>query len=340
MKINDISQQKYESNYNLGEISLELVQDADFFEQCSRIQWPAWDEPPLECVPPHNLQAAQKIGGIVIAAYINNNSRSFRKMNPEKEVIAFSYSTPGKIINGDGKIGDDYLYMHLIATHPDIRKRVSGIGNTVLMATISEAERRGYNHIKWTYDPLQTENANLYIKKIGAICNTYEAQAYNLDGKDKGVPNDRFFVDLYLNAEPKTVKDNFVEKILFNKELNSNQNLCNIVNETLFNEKTNFRYNQEIDFNLDTDKIYLEIPFNHQEMKNYELLMCEKNSISRYETGIATQWILDTREIFLNYFNKGYYVADFITNFDKERFNNSYLDLSQIRCFYIFEKNR
>lgn len=54
--------------------------------------------------------------------------------------------------------------------------------------------------VTWTYDPLFRTNAVLNIRRLGALCNTYQRDWYGVmkDGLNAGVPSDRCQVDWWL----------------------------------------------------------------------------------------------------------------------------------------------
>ena len=54
--------------------------------------------------------------------------------------------------------------------------------------------------VTWTYDPLFRTNAVLNIRRLGAICNTYQRDWYGVmrDGLNAGAPSDRCQVDWWL----------------------------------------------------------------------------------------------------------------------------------------------
>ena len=56
--------------------------------------------------------------------------------------------------------------------------------------------------VTWTFDPLQTANANLNFRKLGCICRTYLPDHYGGMGGtfDPGLPTDRFLVEWRLDT--------------------------------------------------------------------------------------------------------------------------------------------
>lgn len=72
-----------------------------------------------------------------------------------------------------------------------------GIGERLKWAQRDAVLAQGIDLITWTYDPLESANAYLNLRKLGAVCNTYLRNVYgNLtDTLNNGLATDRFQVD-------------------------------------------------------------------------------------------------------------------------------------------------
>lgn len=151
---------------------------ASLYDQAARIQGPCWQEPPFEWVPPHCLQALDAIGGATLAAWVELEGRP-RLVGMASEMPAFER---------EGDVLRPFLYSHLMA--------VDGppIGFHLKRLQREDALERGLATIRWTYDPLQSLNANLNIRKCGATCRAYKRGAYDLVGINAGLEADRFYV--------------------------------------------------------------------------------------------------------------------------------------------------
>ena len=96
-----------------------------------------------------------------------------------------------------------YLYLSMIGVHPDHRNK--GIGEALMKEVSAVSLKNDFHAIKWTYDPLESANANLYIRKLGARVHKYYVNYYGeLSGKDRGGETDRFWTELDLNSSSKT----------------------------------------------------------------------------------------------------------------------------------------
>ncbi|CAM4336293.1 GNAT family N-acetyltransferase [Lacicoccus alkaliphilus] len=143
------------------------------------IEHQIWEQHP---VPLHQTFTAVKNGGIMLAAFEGG------------EVAGFSYGFAGF---RDGKA---YLCSHMLGIRPGLRSRK--IGEQLKWQQREVAMRKGYDLIRWTFDPLETRNAYLNLTKLNATCNTYVENCYGemKDGINKGLPSDRFEVFWHLDS--------------------------------------------------------------------------------------------------------------------------------------------
>ncbi len=152
-------------------------------EELERLVWPG-DE--TEIVPVHMLRAVTNNGGLLIGAFDGD------------QLVGFVFGFPGiEVTSGQPRLKHA---SHMASIHPDYRDR--GLGYTLKCAQRRIVRGQGLEHINWTYDPLQSRNANLNIAKLGAVCNTYIREYYGemRDGLNVGLPSDRFKVDWWLNT--------------------------------------------------------------------------------------------------------------------------------------------
>lgn len=134
-------------------------------------------------VPVHLTATAIKHGGMVLGAFMGN------------KLVGFQFSFAGF----DGT--KSYLCSHTLGIH--VNYRMHGIGEALKWAQRMEAIKKGYDLITWTYDPLETVNGYLNIKKLGAVCSTYVENCYGEmpDILNAGIPSDRFQVDWWIQSE-------------------------------------------------------------------------------------------------------------------------------------------
>jgi predicted GNAT superfamily acetyltransferase len=78
----------------------------------------------------------------------------------------------------------------------------AGLGFALKYAQWELVRQAGIERITWTYDPLQSRNAHLNLARLGAVCRTYLPEYYGEmpDALNRGLPSDRFQVDVWVNS--------------------------------------------------------------------------------------------------------------------------------------------
>ncbi|MFY0545986.1 GNAT family N-acetyltransferase [Brevibacillus sp. H7] len=228
-----------------------------------------------ESVPVEQTITAVKHGGMVLGAFLG------------ERLIGFQYSFAGY----DGK--KTYLCSHSLGIHPDYR--ASGIGYRLKLAQRTEAIRKGYDLITWTYDPLQTVNGNLNIRKLGAICSTYIENCYGdmNDQLNAGVPSDRFQVEWWITS------DHVMDTLRKKRDPDSSVGFPAVI-ETTTNDQ-GFGVPLQVDLTLDQSagKLLVPVPSSFQRLKEHDI-------------GLAIEWRMKTRAVFSHYFQNGWSVREFV----------------------------
>ena len=162
---------------------LETPTEMEAVEDLQRLCWPG-DE--TEIVPVHMLRSFVHNGGLVIGAHSGD------------QLVGFVIGYPGI---QPGPEGPKLVHTsHMAGVHPEFRD--TGLGYKLKRAQWQMVRGQGVERIVWTYDPLQSRNANLNISKLGAVCSTYLPNYYGemRDGVNIGVPSDRFQADWWVNT--------------------------------------------------------------------------------------------------------------------------------------------
>lgn len=95
------------------------------------------------------------------------------------------------------------LHSHYLAVHPDLRR--SGLGERLKRRQAEWCVDNGMTAMRWTFDPLQLNNAHLNLNKLGALGITYHLNHYgSLGGINGSLPSDRLTVQWEL-ARPRPV---------------------------------------------------------------------------------------------------------------------------------------
>lgn len=99
----------------------------------------------------------------------------------------------------DSADGPVYLHSHAVGVHP--RLQGTGVGMAVKMHQRAWALERGFNEIRWTYDPLLIRNASFNVGRLGALPIKYLPDFYGEldDDYNRGDHTDRMVVSWKLD---------------------------------------------------------------------------------------------------------------------------------------------
>jgi len=270
----------------------ELVAFNDFLP-VEDIQRDAWGMPETEIVPKRLMYATVCSGGVAIGAFI------------DKQMVGYCWGWVGK------KNENVFIYSHHNAVRKAFQNR--GIGYTLKLKQREWAIKHGFKQMNWTFDPLLSRNSYLNLHKLGAICNTYYINHWGEmhDDLNIGQQTDRFYAEWKLQSKHvaerlSNVFPTYDEQLWLNK---SQQTIITALRDgILIPEKLNL--------NLDASTLFVEIPNNYLEL-------------SKKDFDWANNWRLKTREVFLNYFERGYTVTDFIVGKTHR----------PLKCYHVLTKN-
>ena len=153
------------------------------FRQVEEVQRSAWglqEEPP---VPTPLQRAVQDNGGLVLGAFADIYLAGFS--------LGF--------LGWDGTTL--YHYSHMTAVRPEYQNH--RLGFRLKQFQRDEVLRQGLGEIRWTFDPLQSKNAFLNVRRLGAIPEKYLVHYYGQMGSEvnRGLETDRVRVTWRL-ADP------------------------------------------------------------------------------------------------------------------------------------------
>lgn len=245
-----------------NELIIKPLHTLEELQEMQQLEILVWG---MDCVPCHQSLTVAKNGGIILGGYL------------EDKLVGFLYSFPGF------KNQTVYLCSHMLAIHPDYQKR--GYGRLLKLAQREEAIKKGFKLVTWTFDPLESVNANLNIGKLKAVCNTYIENCYGeLDGTlNAGLATDRFMVEWRLDQEQEVSQQHLLHKAT--KIVNVEEN------EHGFTFITDFDVE-----NVHSEVVVVPIPTNFQQIKVED-------------SSLAIDWRMKTREIFTSLFAQGYLVV-------------------------------
>jgi predicted GNAT superfamily acetyltransferase len=156
-------------------------------EECrliEQLQLEIWGGDGLEVTPDHLLLTMAKEGGVVLLATTDSG-----------QPVGFGYGFLAMTDSGRLKLAS-----HQVGVLPAYQN--TGLGFKLKLAQRAAALARQLDLITWTFDPLQSRNARLNLRKLGAVSQTYLCNLYGdmRDELNQGLPTDRFRVDWWLTS--------------------------------------------------------------------------------------------------------------------------------------------
>ena len=146
------------------------------------LQKAVWGMHDVEVSSPHTLRAIVHAGGIVIAA------------EAEGRLVGFCF---GMAAWRDGGL---WLWSHMAGVRPDYQGR--GIGFRLKLAQREWALANGFRQMAWTFDPMQSGNANFNFNRLGVTARIYSVNHYGdmQDGINAGLASDRLEAQWQLDS--------------------------------------------------------------------------------------------------------------------------------------------
>ncbi|MCO5189864.1 MAG: GNAT family N-acetyltransferase [Anaerolineae bacterium] len=264
-------------------ITIRPVKTIADCEPIEAITLAAWGAGLESAVPDHLLITLAKNNGVVLLAWDNDRPIGF--------CFTFPTFAGAHVNSADFRLKH---CSHMAAVLPAYQGL--GIGERLKWAQRDAVLAQGIDLITWTYDPLESANAYLNLRKLGAVCNTYLRNVYgNLtDTLNNGLATDRFQVDWLLRAPAVSARRNGIyptpspDARFVNKVDIVNDLLRPIgVDLSLCGESAEF-------------PCLVAIPGQFQALK-------------KADGGLALAWRDHTRAIFEHAFAAGYTATDFIS---------------------------
>lgn len=274
--------------------SLTSAEDMLALEALQRRVWPGSE---VDVVPGHLMLTIEHNGGVLLGAFAEDRLVGF-----VLGFIGVDSETPDRVAMARLK-----HCSHMLGVDPDFRDL--GIGLQLKLAQRRLVMEQGIRLITWTYDPLQSRNAHINIRRLGGVSSRYLPDVYGdmRDDLNAGLPSDRFEVEWWLSS-PR------VEMRLEGRR--RPVDLANILaaGAVKLNPAT-----------LGSDD--LPQPADELEPMEGNLLLVEIppdfDAMKRADVELARAWRRQTREIFSRAFSHGYLVSDFI-HLQPETYPRSY----------------
>jgi len=164
-------------------VTIHALDTQEDFDRLVHIQRAVWNHPDVDLTPAHQFCASSRMGAILLGAFVG------------RELAGFVYSFPAVLR------GKACQHSHLLAVLPEFQGY--GLGKALKWAQREEAVKRGYDLLTWTFDPLQTRNANLNLQALGAVSRTYLPNFYGMTAAlcvGPGIPTDRLLIEWPIRA--------------------------------------------------------------------------------------------------------------------------------------------
>ena len=254
--------------------------------------------------PARALFAFSESGGLVAGAF------------SEEKLVAFAAAWQG--VERESK--RRYLHSQLVGvltTH-----RHLGIGFQLKLYQRDFAMLTGLDLVKWTFDPLLSTNANLNLRKLGAVISVYEPSYYgDLQSQfTGGLASDRVWVSWYVCS--RRVQERLTSPASPSPELDPP-----LVTRVAPTSTSDPELVSLTDYELGRSdpRLLVEIPGDFGRIRSQDL-------------GLALDWQTKIRDLFLHYFGQGYIASDFFIR-PGDRIRPSYL-LTSSTLDQILESDR
>ncbi len=257
-------------------VDYKELTDYGEYNKIENIQINAWGFPDREIVPKRVIYATHRSGGVVIAAYLN------------QEIVGYVWGWMGRI----DPYGN-FIYSHhnaVVKEHQD-----KGIGIQLKHEQRKWALEKNFKTINWTFDPLQSKNCYINLHKLGAICNNYKIKYWGdmHDELNIGIDTDRLYCNWFIDSShvKKRLSNDFEDytEIINNDRYHSIKTTSN----------SGILKVKELDLDIQETIVFAEIPINF-------------TTIMKSNNELAKEWRKETRKVLTNYFDKGLSTIDFI----------------------------
>lgn len=253
-----------------------------------------WSEDPRIIVPDHFIITIARNGGVALLAFDDDRP------------VGFCLGFLG--LTEDGRLKH---CSHMNGVLPAYQS--GGLGYRLKLAQRRAVLAQRIDHVTWTYDPLETRNANLNLHKLGAVCRTYRREVYGQmrDALNQGLPSDRFQVDWWIASDwvrQRVEGGPAPDRPTLREWQARGAPLLNPAREN----RQGLPEPASAAGPPDSKTCLLEVPANFQAIKAGDL-------------ALALAWRMHTRALFEQAFALGYTAVDLL--------------YEQGRCYYLLEKD-
>jgi len=258
----------------MSDVRIRRARDRADYEACVRLQREVWRLADVEITSAIQLVATTWAGGLLHLAE-----------TAAGEPVGFAYAFPA--LRG----GAPHLHSDMVAVRPEYQKR--GVGVRLKWAQRADALEAGVTLITWTYDPMQALNANLNLRRLGAVGAEFLQDFYGVttSALHHGLPTDRLLVRWELNAP--RVRQRAAEGEL---PRSVPAPVLPRINEVKW--QAGWPVSSDPRLDLEAPELLLEVP-------------PEWNVLCQAAPRVAAVWQDKVRRAFQAYLGRGYVAADF-----------------------------
>ena len=165
-------------------IQIQPIESIAQMKALEKLQQDVWGWDDLDTTPLMNFIIMKELGGTLIGAFDG------------ERIIGFAFG----FVGWDN--GRAVFHSHMLAVHPSYREH--GIGLRLKLAQRTAALEKGFEHITWTFDPLQSTNAHLNFHKLGVVSSKYKVNFYGDQSSSplyRCIGTDRLWVEWFLKSQ-------------------------------------------------------------------------------------------------------------------------------------------
>jgi predicted GNAT superfamily acetyltransferase len=147
------------------------------WDECIKLQSRVWQYSDADLLPSSVFLIAVETGGQLFGAFSGNH------------LIGFALAFVG--------YQDRVQYLHSAVTVVSPEFQNQGVGRMLKSAQRQDGIARGFDHMEWTFDPLQLRNAYFSIVSLGALSRQYLPNFYGQTSSPfhRGMPTDRLLAE-------------------------------------------------------------------------------------------------------------------------------------------------
>jgi predicted GNAT superfamily acetyltransferase len=266
-----------------------LYRSLSTIEECVQaqdIQLDVWGDNELHVMPWMLFLDLIRNGGLVLGAFDGDKMVGFNV-----GFLGTDHGSPNRPAMARLKFNS-----HAMGVHPEYQD--AGIGYRLKVLQRDHAIANGVRLVTWTYDPLQSRNANLNLRRLGVVCNHYIREYYGemRDVINLGFPSDRFHVEWWVTSDRVERRlESIPDPLSVSEAIDAGAKYANTTDLSA----EGLLLPIDIELKLDGSDLLVEIP-------------PDLDSLRAQNQELSLEWRLHTRRIFERVFANNYYVTDFI----------------------------